>query len=169
MRAEKSNRLNTRQKIFCEAYITSGNAYKSALAAGYSPATAKGSMGNLLNKPIVKQYIEKRQQELVQTMVDTNEVIEQLKAIAFFDIDEVAVVEDGVLIVRDTKAMGKHKRAAIASLRQGPKGVEIKPYDKMKALAMLTQITGKQNLKNTETEEKEGTGVLKVEIVVVDK
>lgn len=161
-------RLNSRQKIFCEGYIASGNAYKSALAAGYSEHTAKSGMRHLLQKPWVAEYIEQRQRELAQTVVDTDRIIRELTAIAFFDIHQVAQVEDGVLTVADTKALSWEQRAPIAMLKQGPKGVEMKLYDKLQALGMLGRMTGMTGEGRREAAGDGGERELKIEVVVVE-
>lgn len=162
--------MNSRQRLFCEAYITSGNAYQSAVKAGYSPKTAHSGMRRLLEKPEVAAYVERRQRELCEKVVDTKRVMEELAAIAFFDVEEVAEVRDGRLVLKDTAPLGKKGRAPIAMIKEGSKGVEIKAYDKMKALELLGRAGGLFAGKAAERGGQAGEGeeTFRVVVEVVD-
>ena len=55
--------LTEMQKIFCAEYIACGNAYESALKAGYSDKYAKAKSGSLLKNPKIKAYINELMDE----------------------------------------------------------------------------------------------------------
>lgn len=59
-----SKKLMIKQKKFADEYIISGNAYQSAINAGYSDNHAKARSRKMLENVGIKSYIEKRMKEL---------------------------------------------------------------------------------------------------------
>lgn len=57
-------KLTLKQKKFADEYIISGNAYQSAIKAGYSENYAKGNVIKLLENVRVKTYIDERLKEV---------------------------------------------------------------------------------------------------------
>ena len=57
-------KLNIKQKAFADYFIETGNAYQSAIKAGYSENYAKGNVIKLLENESVKKYIEERMKEI---------------------------------------------------------------------------------------------------------
>ena len=79
--------------------------------------------------------------------ISKNRIIRYLAAIAFTDFTrfaEVAVNENGdqCLVIKDTVGLKPSERHAIASMKVGTKGIEIKPYDRLKAIEMLARFLG---------------------------
>lgn len=73
---------------------------------------------------------------------ELEKVWKKLKEISNADYsDFVKVTEDGCQVL-PLQQISSSKRQAIASIRDGPKGVEIKLYDKLKALEMMGKILG---------------------------
>jgi hypothetical protein len=58
--AEKPKRLTKRQRVFIDEYLKSGNATKSALAAGYSTKTAYSHGARLTHQEDIEQAIDRR-------------------------------------------------------------------------------------------------------------
>ena len=52
--------MNERQKKFCEAFLTSGNATQSYIEAGYSPKGAGQSADKLLKNTEIQNYIQEQ-------------------------------------------------------------------------------------------------------------
>lgn len=70
-------KLTTKQKIFCDEYIKSGNAKEAAIKAGYSPKTAKSIGQENLTKPDLKAYIDAKMAEIESHKIaDAKEVLE---------------------------------------------------------------------------------------------
>jgi len=68
-------KLKEKQKVFADNYIKSGNAYRSAVKAGYSENYAKGNVIKLLENVSVKKYIEERNKLLEDSRIaDMREV-----------------------------------------------------------------------------------------------
>ena len=76
-------KLTNKQLKFCDEYIKSGNATKSAVAAGYSKKTAYSMPNQLLKKLEVKQYIKAQMDEIKSAKIaDATEILELLSRIA---------------------------------------------------------------------------------------
>ena len=57
-------KLNVKQKAFADYYIETGNAYQSAIKAGYSENYSKGNIIKLLENESVKNYIKEKMQQI---------------------------------------------------------------------------------------------------------
>ena len=89
-------KLNERQRRFADEYIISGNAYQSAITAGYSENYAKGNVVKLLENVSVKSYIDEKLAELQsQKVADQQEVMEYLTAVMRGEKTEPLLVLDG--------------------------------------------------------------------------
>ena len=60
--------MNERQKKFCEAFLTSGNATQAYIEAGYSAKGAGQSADKLLKNTEIKNYLE----EQLRTLHNSN-------------------------------------------------------------------------------------------------
>lgn len=75
-------KLTVKQQRFADEYIISGNAYKSAVEAGYSGNYAKAQSSKLLENVGIKSYIEKRMEEInSEKIADQSEVLQYLTSI----------------------------------------------------------------------------------------
>ncbi len=77
-------------------------------------------------------------------------ILSALRAIAFSDFTDYIRIEDGEVRVKDTSQLTGEQRSAIAGIKDSGKGVEIKLYDKQKAMELLVKYLG---LFDRETEE----------------
>ena len=71
--------------------------------------------------------------------VNENRIIRYLSAIAFADFTrfaETITAEDGsqCLVIKDTSQLTSSERCAISSMKVGTKGIEVKLYDRLKAI-----------------------------------
>nr|WP_302192518.1 terminase small subunit [uncultured Streptococcus sp.] len=89
-------KLTLKQQRFADEYIISGNAYQSAITAGYSENYAKGNVVKLLENVSVKSYIDEKLAELQsQKVADQQEVMEYLTAVMRGEKTEPLLVLDG--------------------------------------------------------------------------
>ncbi len=89
-------KLTIKQQKFADEYIITGNAYRSAIEAGYSENYAKGNVVKLLENERVKAYIEERLDEIKSEKVaDQQEVMEFLTAIMRGEVKEPVPILDG--------------------------------------------------------------------------
>lgn len=90
-------KLNNKQVVFCEHYISNGffNATKAAKDAGYTLASARTTAYKLLKEPGIIEYIEERRKELIDA---TNLTVE-------WRLNELRqIVEIGKQMLPDGKA-----------------------------------------------------------------
>lgn len=85
--------LSVKLKKFADEWIRTGNAYQSAIAAGYSKNYAKAQASKLLENVGVKAYIKERMAEMdKKRIMDANEALELLTRIARGEETETVVV-----------------------------------------------------------------------------
>lgn len=66
MAKDRFKDLTDKQKQFCKEYVTDWNATRAAIASGYSENTAQVIGSENLSKPIIKEYIEYIQEDLLK-------------------------------------------------------------------------------------------------------
>ncbi|WP_040397592.1 terminase small subunit [Anaerococcus senegalensis] len=90
-------KLTIKQKKFADEYIKTGNAYQSAINAGYSENYAKNATKFLLeNNGQISSYIEERMKELEsETIADQTEILQFLTRIVRDEEREDVLVNVG--------------------------------------------------------------------------
>lgn len=159
--------LTDKQKRFCEEYLIDLNATQAAIRAGYSSKTAEQTASRLLRNVKVQEYIAKRQKELSRSTEITQErVIKELALIAFSNnadyahvVEKKLQVEAGGTLVdvldKDgnpvmyrtvepvlTEELTEEQKRALAVIKKGRDGLEVKSCDKVKALELLGKHLG---------------------------
>ena len=159
--------LTDKQRKFCDEYLIDLNATQAAIRAGYSEKTAYRIGADNLRKHQIEEYISKRQKELSRSTEVTQErVIKELALIAFSNnADYAHVVEkkmkaevDGMLVdILDedgkpatyrtvepvlTEELTEEQKRALAVIKKGRDGLEVKSCDKVKALELLGKHLG---------------------------
>lgn len=87
--------LTLRQKRFSDEYIKSGNAYQSAIKAGYSEKTAKNATRQLLENNGIKKYINEQTKKLQsENIADEKEALNTLTLIMRGQIKSTKIVVD---------------------------------------------------------------------------
>lgn len=155
--------LTPKQKRFCEEYLIDMNATQAAIRAGYSEKTAYSMGQRLLKKVEVQEYIQKRMTSLeYRTGITQERVLNEIAAVAFANATDYAQVIDSRVKLTSTKDLTDEQKKGLAVIKEGRFGVEVKAYDKLKALQMLgdylSLFTDKQRLaleqRKVEIEEK---------------
>lgn len=159
--------LTAKQKRFCDEYLIDLNATQAAIRAGYSEKTAYRTGADNLRKPQIEEYIAKRQKELSRSTEITQErVIKELALIAFSNNADYAHVvekkmqveaggalvdvldEDGKPVMYRTvepvltEELTEEQKRALAVIKKGRDGLEVKSCDKVKALELLGKHLG---------------------------
>ena len=89
--AEK--KLTAKQQLFCDEYLIDLNATQAAIRAGYSKKTAYSIGQENLNKPEIKEYIEKRMAEKEESLIaKQDEVMRYLTSVMRRELNESVVV-----------------------------------------------------------------------------
>ena len=161
-------KLNDRQMRFCDEYLIDLNATQAAIRAGYSEKYANTNAPKLLQNTAIKEYIQKRKADREQrTEITQDMVLRELAIIAFSNAaDYAAVVEKELMVegnngevipARDrdgnpvmyrtvepvvTESLTDDQKKALAVIKKGRDGFEVKPYDKVRALELLGKHLG---------------------------
>lgn len=90
-------KLTIKQQRFADEYIISGNAYQSAINAGYSENYAKNATKFLLeNNGQISEYINERLKELEdKTIAKQNEVLKYLTSVMRGKETEQVLINEG--------------------------------------------------------------------------
>lgn len=173
--------LTEKQARFVAEYLVDLNATEAARRAGYSEKTAYAIGFENLRKPEIQEAIQTEMDARAErTEINQDRVLQELARIAFADsTDYVRIVstpfpttvvdEDGevqqvlqnvqrVELV-DTSRIPPDKRTAIASIKEGKHGIELKLYDKIRALELIGRHLGMYN-DNLQISGKVDTGQL---------
>lgn len=89
-------KLTVKQQRFADEYIRTGNAYQSAINAGYSETYAKGNVVKLLENVSVKSYIDKRLKKLKkESIAEQDEILQYLTSVMRGEMSEQTLVGQG--------------------------------------------------------------------------
>ena len=152
-------RITPKQMRFVDEYLVDLNATQAAIRAGYSTKTAAFIGAQNLKKLQIAEEISRRQKDLQRrTEVTQERVVTELARVAFADATDYAHVEmrthtkeDGTEVtyqavaLKETTELSADQRAAIAGIKQGANGIEVKLCDKLKALELLGRHIGMFN------------------------
>ena len=135
------------------------NATQAAVRAGDSAKTADVIGVENLGKPRIAEEISCRQKDLQRrTEVIQERVVKELARVAFSNATNVVQVQPRTIVGADgkeiviqtvvltaTAELTDDQRAAISQIKQGANGIEVKMYDKLKALELLGRHIGMFN------------------------
>ena len=89
--------MSEKQKLFCEYYLRNGrNATQAARDAGYSLHSAKRCGYDNLQKPYIRDYIQKRVEAIdAARIAETNEVLQYLTSVMRGESESEVVIVEG--------------------------------------------------------------------------
>ena len=142
--------LTAKQKIFAGEYLIDLNAttaYKVAYPKVKKDETAKAAASRMLTNVNVASYVEKRMKDREKrTEITQDMVLKELAKIGFADVTDFVTIEDKgtykAVQVKTTDEMPGDKLGAIAGIKEGANGIEIKLNDKGKALELIGRHLG---------------------------
>ena len=142
-------KLTPKQKLFADEYLIDLNAtraYKAAYKSVKKDETARTNGSRMLTNANVSKYITERMNERSRrTEITQDNVLKELATIAFAKVTDFVTIENGVVIVKDTKDIPKDLLPAIASIKEGKNGIEVSFYNKDKSLELLGRHLGMFN------------------------
>ena len=141
--------MTEKQKIFadeCLIDLNATRAYRVDYPFVKKDGTAAQAGSRMLRNVKVAQYISERMQARQErTEVTQDMVVRELAAIAFARATDYAEVRSGMVIIKPTGDLSDQQISAIAGIKEGANGIEIKLNDKEKALELLGRHLGMWN------------------------
>ena len=151
--------MNEKQEIFIREYLKDFNgtrAYKAAYPDCSDESARRTASRLLTNVDIQKAIREQADKQLEKIDVDINDILKELKAIAFVDRTEISKMtteevtddENKKIYVRkkveftNTDELSENTKKVIAGYKQTQSGYAVETYDKMKALELLGKYIG---------------------------
>lgn len=139
-------KLTNKQKKFIDEYLVDLNATQAAIRAGYKEKAAYRTGAENLRKPQIQEEIQKRMQERQKrTEITQDMVVKELAAIGFSKVTDYVTVKRGTVCIKDTDSLTDDQIRAIAGIKEGANGIEVKLNDKEKALELLGRHLGMWN------------------------
>ena len=160
-------KLTAKQQRFCDEYLIDLNATQAAIRAGYSEKTAYSAGQRMLKNVEVQAYINVRKMDRIErTEITQDKVLQELALIAFSNAaDYASVVEKEAMVEVDgnmqpmydsegnaikyrtvepilTEKLNENQKRALAVIKKGRDGFEIRPHDKVRALELLGKHLG---------------------------
>lgn len=117
------NKLNDKQKRFCEEYLKDMNGTQAAIRAGYSEKTAKSIANENLTKPDIQTYIKELQADVQKrNEISIDEIVQNLIEIKNRCMQNVPVmtydkVKKDYVQVQDENGRGIWKFDAAGALK----------------------------------------------------
>lgn len=145
--------MTKKQKRFIDEYLIDLNAtraYRVAYPNVKKDEVAKAAASRLLTNVNVAEHIAERMKDRQKrTEVTQDMVVQELAAIAFAKVtDYVTVRANGpaaLVCIKSTDELSDDQIRAIAGIKEGANGIEIKLNDKEKALELLGRHLGMWN------------------------
>jgi len=138
--------LTAKQKIFADEYLIDLNAtraYKVAYPRVKKDETARANSSRMLTNANVAVYVEKRMKDREKrTEITQDMVLKELAKIGFANVTDYVTIEGPYVKVKQTEDMPPDKLGAIAGIKEGANGIEIKLNDKGKALELIGRHLG---------------------------
>lgn len=138
--------MTEKQKIFADEYLIDLNAtraYRVAYPSVKKDETAAAAAARMLRNVKVAAYIQERMQERQKrTEITQDRVLEELAAIAFAKATDYVEIKGECVRIKDTDTLDEQQIRAIAGIKEGKYGIELKLNDKEKALELLGRHLG---------------------------
>lgn len=161
-----ADKLTPKQQRFVQEYLVDFNATQAAIRAGYSAKTAQVIGAENLTKPMVAAEIQRLGAKTAAKLEITREnIMQELAAVGFARATDFVRVETEpaprlaihpitgepisvpggyyqTVRITDTADLPDDKAAALAGIKQGANGIEVKLHDKLRALELLGKAVG---------------------------
>ena len=150
--------MTEKQKIFIREYLKDFNgtrAYKAAYPDCSDESARRLASKLLTNIDIQKAIREQADKQLEKIDIDVNDILRELKAIAFTDRTKISrnvrqklMEDDGRIYYEDnvifteTDELDEDTKKIIAGYKKTQSGFAVETYDKMKALELLGKYIG---------------------------
>lgn len=135
----KDRKLTPKEKKLCEELLIDGNKKQAGIRAGYSPRSATEIVNQTLRKHHVKAYYQALlSAQAARTRITGDKIINELAAIAFFQLQEILEVEDHKVIIKNSSKWTQSAHKAVESIKIDKDGaLHIKAHSKIAPLKYL--------------------------------
>ena len=114
-----------------------------SVAGKMTPKMQKFVDEYLVDLNATQAAIQKRQKSAAEKLEITRErVLKELASIGFAKATDFLTIQGGHVLIKDSDDVAADKLAALASVKEGMYGVEVKLADKARALEMLGKYLG---------------------------
>lgn len=141
-----TNKLSSKQKLFCDEYLKTGNATKSAIAAGYSEKYAHTNASKLLQNTTIKDYISEQLKS-----IESEKIADASEVLAFY----TSVMRDKGNDLKDRIA------AASQLLKRTPTTLEEAKIKQLDVNTRLLEVKYKEAAKGQPTQQSKLDKLLK--------
>lgn len=140
-------KLTVKQEIFCNTYLETGNAteaYRQAYDCGNMKYdTIVKRAGEMLHKGVVKGWLEAKHADLNERSdIRKQEILEELKSIAFADIADYVDFDGSLLSIKPLDQLTSSQRRAIEYIRKTKHGIEIRLHGKSWSIDRICKMLG---------------------------
>lgn len=133
-----------RYKRFAKEYVLHMfDGAKAAIAAGYSPKTARVQASQLLTRPNVQEFIQAEVQRLNKNLdIQQDELLASAKAAAMLDITDVLDISGKSVTVKDLSKLPVEVRRTIQEIEEKEHGLKIKFESRSQARDFIARVKG---------------------------
>lgn len=140
MPPRKGDKRTAKQEKFIEGVVQHGNAAKAARDAGYSPKTANVIASQNLAKVNIREHIERRKAEAMESAhIHTDVIVGSLVDIAMASLDDVLDAK-GHFDIKKARANGSIH--AVKRITPTQHGVSVEMYSRLDAIAQARDNFG---------------------------
>ena len=125
--------------------LASGMSQRDAYINSYNTSNMKDkSIYEKASKLMAQDNIRSRYNELIEKAnekveIRAEDILRELKAIAFSNGSDYAEIKNNKLLFKNTSELDEDKKKAISTIKQTREGKSIETYDKLKAIDMLVK------------------------------
>ena len=136
--------LTPKQEKFVRNLV-SGMSQREAYRNSYNAKNMKPeSMDKKASALFSRVDIRSRYNELIEKAnekveIKADDILRELKAIAFSNGSDYAEIKNNKLLFKNTSELDEDKKKAISTIKQTREGKSIETYDKLKAIDMLVK------------------------------
>lgn len=140
-------KLTIKQEKFCNLYLETGNAteaYRQAYDCGNMKYdTIVKRAGELLNNGVITGWLEEHRALLnEQSNIRKQQILEELKEMAFSDIGDFVEFDGTSLTFKSFENLTVPQRRMIESIKRGKHGIEIRLHGKNFAIDRICKMLG---------------------------
>lgn len=138
--------MSQKQEIFVNEYLKTGNAsraYEKAYGKKKNKSTTAALASRLLKNDNIMLMLKQKRKVIEKREGITRErIMKELESVAFANGTDFATIERGRVKIKDTDELEESTKKALSGVKETRYGIEIKPYDKIRALELLSKMMG---------------------------